>query len=230
MSKETKVIGALGALFLVIFGAIFFFVSKDSGPKSNTLPTDSQQFIVREDSHQLHKDAKVTLVEFGDYQCPACGAVHPALKQMMAQYGDKVNLVFRNFPLSQHPNAVPGALAAEAAAEQGKFWEMHDKLYETQDEWSTSSDPQSIFAKYAKGLGMDVDKFNNDVKDGKFKDIVNKDRDDGIALQVNSTPTFLIDNAKVPDLSAAKAIIDQELARLEATPQATATPTPSPRP
>lgn len=228
MSNEVKVIGGIGALFLVLFGALIYFTTKPQGP-TKPQPTADPAILIRSDSNQTSPKATFSIVEFGDYQCPSCGQAYPIIKEVIKTYGDKVNFVFRNFPLSQHANAQSAAEAAEAAGAQGKYWEMHDKLYENQDKWSNESNPQDIFTSYAKDIGLNVDKFTADVKAEKYKDKITKDQNDGLTLGIDATPTFYINNQKyvgVPNLDSLKAIIDLSLA----TPSATSSAIPSIKP
>jgi len=185
------------------------------GGNSNTRVLANPDLLIRENSHQTTKGAKVTIVEFGDYQCPACGQAHPIVKEVIKNYADKINFVFRNYPLSQHKNAQIAAQAAEAANVQGKFWEMHDKLYDTQKDWEESSKPLDMFLTYAKDLGLDVNKFKSDVEGQKFTTEIGQDMNDGNNLSVNATPTFYINGQVlpgVPSYSDFKAIIDPLLA------------------
>jgi protein-disulfide isomerase len=139
------------------------------------------------------------VVEYGDYQCPACGTVHPNLKQLVKDYDGKVTFYFRNFPLtSLHPNANAAANAAEAAAGQNKFWEMHDKLYETQKNWSSlaANDAEAKFADYAKELGLDVDVFKKALANKQFQSVIDQDSADANAMGVSSTPTIYINGVQ----------------------------------
>src|SRR5215211_7709582 len=109
-------------------------------------------------------DAPVRLEEFGDFECPPCGMFHPILEQMHAEFGDKLQITFREFPLvPTHQHALAAASAAEAAGIQGKFWEMHDLLYEHQNEWKKEFNVRPIFEGYAKQLGLDVDRYKRDM-------------------------------------------------------------------
>lgn len=196
MSKELKTILIIaGAVLFIGFGAFLWY--KQNSALDHSQPVDGSK-LLRTDSQILGKaDAPNTLVEFGDYQCPACGAAHPILKEMVnGANKDKIRIVFRNFPLSQHKNAYPSAQAAEAAAKQGKFAEMHDKLYETQNSWSAEADPKSTFIQYAKDLGLDVKKFESDYDDPILKERIKIDTKDGNDLGVNSTPTFYLNGEK----------------------------------
>ncbi len=152
-------------------------------------------------------DAKVVVTEYADFQCPACGAAHPQIKTIRELYKDTVLFVFRNFPLTTiHPNALAASTAAEAAGLQGKFWEMHDKLYETQDDWSSidSAKRTDVFAGYAKDLGLNVEQFKTDLSDSRVSDKISRDRALATRLNVDSTPTVYVGDEK-----ADKAVINE---------------------
>ena len=139
----------------------------------------------------------VTLVEFSDFQCPACQAVHLPLKQILAKYEGKVTLVYRNFPLTSiHKNAQAAAQAAEAAYLQGKFWEWHNLVFEKQSEWSGLTDPREKFSEYAQSLGMDVQQFATDAESQGAKNIVAGDLLAATRYGLNGTPTFFINGVK----------------------------------
>jgi protein-disulfide isomerase len=134
----------------------------------------------------------VILVEYGDYECPACGQAHYILQNLLAQAGDTVTLVFRNFPLTTvHPHAQLAAEAAEAAGAQGKFWQMHDTLFENQQ----ALDADSLL-EYAASLGLDVDAFAEDLTQRRFADRVREDFLSGVRSGVNGTPTFFINGVR----------------------------------
>ncbi len=138
------------------------------------------------------KNAKITLVEYGDYECPACGAAYPVVKKVQEKMGDRLNFVFRNFPLTQvHPHAQHAAEAAEIAAEGGKFWEMHDVLYENQ----AALDDESLIL-YAKKIGLDAEKFGEDLENGTYEEKVREDFMNGVESSVNQTPTFFINGTR----------------------------------
>ncbi len=218
MTKEIKVLLGIGlATVALLFGSIFFLSkSSESGPSASvTIPPEQRNLIVRDDSWKTSStSAKVTIVEFSDFQCPACAAAFPVVKKVELDYGNNINFVYRHFPLPQHKNGFKAALAAEAAGVQGKFWEMHDKLFENQDTWGELDNPADTFTGYAKDLGLETAKFGQDMNDKKLSDKVNRDQADGTTLGVNSTPTFIINNQKFPGvLSYAefKSKIDEEL-------------------
>ena len=136
--------------------------------------------------------APLTLAEYGDYQCPYCGAAYPVVKRLQKTLGKNLRFVFRNFPLTQmHPYALIAAEAAEAAALQGKFWEMHDLLYERQ----AFLEP-NIISVWAKSIGLDLEKFGNDIKQGVVQMRIKDDRQSGIRSGVNGTPTFFINGTR----------------------------------
>jgi protein-disulfide isomerase len=160
-------------------------------------------------------NAPLTLVEYGDYQCPYCGAAYPVVKRLQKKLGKKLRFVFRNFPLTQaHPYALIAAEAAEAAALQGKFWEMHDLLFEQQ----TFLEPE-IIPLWAKRIGLDLRKFENDIRQGVVENRIKEDRHSGIRSGVNGTPTFYINGTRYddsPDYNSMLRALESELALLSA--------------
>jgi protein-disulfide isomerase len=151
--------------------------------------------VSERDHTQGPDNAPLTLVEYGDYQCPYCGAAYPVVKQIQKTLGKKLRFVFRNFPLTQaHPYAMIAAEAAEAAALQGKFWEMHDLLFEQQ----TFLEPD-IIPSWAKRIGLDLEKFGNSIKEGSVAKRIKEDRQSGIRSGVNGTPTFYINGIRYND-------------------------------
>jgi protein-disulfide isomerase len=137
-------------------------------------------------------DAPVTLVEYGDYECPYCGEAYPVVKALQERLGDQICFVFRNFPLAQaHPHAEEAAEAAEAAASQGKFWEMHDLLYENQD----ALEPEDL-VKYARALRLELPRFVLEMREHVYKERVREDFRSGVRSGVNGTPTFFINGVR----------------------------------
>ncbi len=196
MSQEAKVLTGIGIVTILIIGFGAFFLGGSSTPEKPAPPADAK-VLVRPDSHkETSPSAKVILVEFGDFQCPACGASYPIVEQLLQDYKGKVNFVFRNYPLPIHPNAMIAAEAAEAAGAQGKYFEMYQALFSNQKEWAESKNPLEIYLKYAKNIGLDTDKFKKEVEDKKYESRIKKDQSDGNALGVNSTPTFFINGIK----------------------------------
>jgi protein-disulfide isomerase len=144
------------------------------------------------------ENAQVTLVEFGDYECPSCGAYHPFVKEILSRYPDKLRLEFHHFPLvGVHANAMIGALAAEAAGEQNHFWEMHDALFEHQREWGESRNPEPILINLASSIGLDLNRFMQSLRSPALQERVLQDVMRADKLQLNETPTFLIGGQRV---------------------------------
>jgi protein-disulfide isomerase len=196
MSNETKILGGIGlvTVLIVVLGA--FFIGGSSTPIAPEPPADPK-LLVRSDSYKIGSDdAKVTLVEFGDFQCPACGASHPIVKQLVAEEGGNIQFVYRHFPLSIHKNAVDAAIAAEAAGRQRKFFEMHDLIFDNQAEWAEEKNTEDFFLRYAEEIELDLEKFRQDLNDKKLEEKVKRDFADGNALGVRSTPTFFINGQK----------------------------------
>ncbi len=194
MTTDQKVIGGAALISILILAFAVFFMG---GSTQKSGPVD-QSLLVKADSNKIASDsAKVTLVEFGDYQCPACGMAAPVIKQILDEYQGKVGFVFRHFPLPQHSNAMIAAKAAEAAGEQGKYWQMHDRLYSAQQEWENLPNPTETFVGYAKEFGMDESAFKASITTEKFFDKINGDKNDGNTLGVDSTPTFFVNGIKI---------------------------------
>lgn len=186
---DKKVSGIIGVVVVAIIGAIVYF-----GAQNPTPPTAADAKVKQEDSwFKGEKSAKVEIVEFSDFQCPACGAEEPEVAKVREFYGDKIVFYYRHFPLENvHPFALSGAKAAEAAGMQGKFWEMHDAIFANQKSLN-----KDIFKKLAGDLGLDVAKFEADSASKEVADKVTRDKNDGIGLKVNSTPTFFINGQKL---------------------------------
>jgi protein-disulfide isomerase len=152
-----------------------------------TLPVN-----VDRDHIQGPADAAVTLLEYGDYECPFCGAAYPIVKEAQSRMGDRLRFVFRNFPIStSHPHAEQAAEAAEAAASQGRFWQMHDLLYENQNRLDDAD-----LHDYAEQLGLDVAAFDDDLAGHVHAERVREDFMSGVRSGVNGTPTFYVNGSR----------------------------------
>ena len=148
--------------------------------------------------------ASVTLVEYGDYECPHCGRAYPIIKKVQAHFGERIRFVFRNFPITTvHPHAQHAAEAAEAASSQGHFWEMHDALFEHQN----ALDDRHL-GEYADGVGLDRARFDRELKDGTHAQRVREDFMSGVRSGVNGTPTFFINGRRYDDSWDAATLID----------------------
>lgn len=149
-------------------------------------------------------DAPITLVEYGDYQCPACASFHPIVEQLFDDAQGQIRLVYRHFPLSRlHPNADMVSRAVESAGLQGKYWEMHNLVYERQQEWSPipRSSARNKMMEYATELGLDAEKLDSDMDSDAVKDKIKSDIESGEATGVNSTPSFFVNGQRISDFS-----------------------------
>lgn len=161
--------------------------------------------------------AVVTLEEFGDFQCPPCGLLHPVLKTMKQEFGDKIRVIFREYPLvPSHPHALSAARAAEAAGRQGKFFEMHDQIFENQKAWDKAFDARPIFEGYAQKIGLDLEKYRNDLTSEVVEQRIFQDGKRAHALGVQGTPTVFMNGREVPFQSLEpgrlRALISNEIA------------------
>lgn len=156
--------------------------------------------------------AKVKIVEYADFQCPACAAAHPAVSQLLADYPNDVQLTFKHFPLSSiHPNALSAAKAAEAAGLQGKFFEMSDLLFQNQSTWSRNSRAEDIFVEYASSLGLDVEKFKTDMNDATIAAKIRSNYAEGVQKQVRGTPTFFVNDTLLTNNGALRSEVERLL-------------------
>ncbi len=200
MNKEGWVIGGIAVVAIAVFTGFILFSKNPTTTSSTSGSAVDMSVLIRDTSHKSTTDTKkVTLVEFGDYQCPACGAAYPGVKRIQSDYSSSVTVIFRNFPLSQHQNALVAAESAEAAAAQGKFWEMHDLLYDRQNQWGESTSALAMLESYAAELKLDTAKFNSDVTGNKYSAVINADVADANTLGVNATPTIYINGVQFTD-------------------------------
>lgn len=198
--------------------AAMVFTSKNSTLPSPTATAKATYDFVFSANDQIKgpENAKVTIVEFADFQCPACKSYAPIVQELVRLYPNDVRIVFKHFPLKTiHFRAEAASFASEAAANQGKFWEMYDLLYEGQDVWSKRSG-SGIFEEYATKLGLDVTKFKTDYDSDVTKEKVRAASKFGVEIGINSTPTFYVNGTKIENpksLDAFKALVDAELAK-----------------
>ncbi len=180
---------------LIVWGLVAAQMKAAREEQAVLLPTD---IATSTDHIHGNVNAPVTLVEYGDFQCPACGAYYPIVEQIVASTSpDTLRFVFRHFPLTQHANAIPAAKASEAASLQGKFWDMYNKLYSTQKDWENSTDTKTVFVGYAKSLGLDEKKFLSDFESKSIQEVINNQYKGGAKAGINSTPTFFLNGAKI---------------------------------
>lgn len=191
---DRRFLGILAALVIIFAG--FFALNQHNSNKGNGQMNSSAQPT----NHiEGQGSTGVKLVEYGDYECPVCADFYRAVNQMEAQFSKQIYFQFRNLPLTQiHQNAFAAARAAEAAGKQGKYFQMHNLLYVNQNDWVSSSNPQSFFDNYAKQLGLNISKFDSDYSSSAVNDAINAD----IAAfnktgQQMATPTFFLDGKYV---------------------------------
>ncbi len=199
MSTNLKVSAALVAAFAAVVAAFLILGQSDSDSSADGDAAGGVQ-VVREDSHRLGEPGAgdVTLVEFLDFECEACASVYPFVEQLREDYAGQVTFVARYMPMPGHPNAENAAVAVEAAAQQGGFEAMYQRMYETQEQWSHREESQAaVFRGFAADLGLDLASYDEAVADPATLERVLADRDDGLALGVEGTPTFFINGEKL---------------------------------
>ncbi|TAK89154.1 hypothetical protein EPO04_03585 [Patescibacteria group bacterium] len=212
MSREAKILTAILVLVVGAMVGLFVLTGSGSDKPASTEKADSSK-LIRDNSHK-QGSGSVTVVEFGDFQCPSCGQAQPVVERIKQEYGDKITFVFRNFPLPMHQNAIAAAKAAEAAGAQNKYWEMNSKLYANQQEWSELSNPSESFIKYANEVGVaDIERFKKEIGDNTHTAFIEADKSDGEALGVQGTPTFYINGQQSDSFTYQnlKQLIDQQL-------------------
>ncbi|MGH9900839.1 MAG: DsbA family protein [Pyrinomonadaceae bacterium] len=199
------IIGAVLAV-AVVAGTMWFRSAEPAAPAAATSQTASVQPVpARRDPlpgarppHVRGVDrAPVTLEEFGDFQCPPCAALHPEMKKIEADFGERLRVVFRHLPLPNHQYAVDAARAAEAAAKQGRFWEMHDMIFENQNAWKNGPDVRAIFTTYARNLGLNVEKFKADMDAMDVAQRIVADQQRAASLGVTGTPTVFLNGREL---------------------------------
>lgn len=210
MKGSAKILLIIGGIALALFGLGILLV----GGGQQTISSEQKSTVLGANSHQIQGGSKVTLVEFGDFECPACGAANPVVQKILKEYQGKITYAFRHFPIPSHKTEPIAAEAAEAAGEQGKFFEMVDLLYTNQKMWVENSNALNIFVGYAHDLGLDTNKFKQEVESKKFAAKISQDSKDGSSLGVNSTPTFFLNEVKftgAPSYTDLKQKIDAAL-------------------
>ncbi|KKW18405.1 MAG: hypothetical protein UY60_C0012G0001, partial [Parcubacteria group bacterium GW2011_GWB1_50_9] len=164
---------------------------------NNTESGDLAVPVSASDQMKGNPESRVTLVEYSDFQCPACKSYYPIVEKLMDEYGSKIRFVYRHFPLPQHKNARPTAFAAEAAGRQGKFWEMVNEIFNHQDEWALLADPKDTLLSYADEIGLDKEKFLQDFDSNDVREKVEDDLQGGVRSRVRATPTFFLNGAAI---------------------------------
>ncbi len=190
----------IGCLMFLL--ALWGVIELAATSRTQSIPSGTQRdlHLTQTDWISGSENASVTLVEYSDFQCPACGAYYPIVKQLKEIFPTQLRVVYRHFPLTTiHRNAKPAARVAEAAGRQEKFWDMHDLLFERQGNWSTTGNPSGIFASYAKELGLDTDRFTRDLGSSSIDNNITAGINSGTALKVQGTPTFFLNGKQIPN-------------------------------
>lgn len=212
MSKTSVLI--ITGVAVAAAGAVYVAVGRGASPGGGTASIIDA--LGANDHIKGNPAAKVILVEYSDFQCPACGAYYPLLRKLADEYATDITFAYRHFPLQQHANAVPAARAAEAAGMQGKFWEMHNMLFEHQDAWAEEANPTETFMGYAHELGLNGDQFRRDYAADAGRDRAKADFQSGLRAGVNATPTFFLNGKKIENprsYDAFKAFFDAAIAQ-----------------
>lgn len=214
MIKPLIVIAVAVAVAIAL--AVFLSRESSTSTSASSMPSGSLDFSggrVRGPA-----DAPVKLIEFGDYQCPSCGFYAPIVLEILRRYPNQVQLEFRHYPIVNiHQWAMPAAMAAEAAGDQGKFWEMHDLLYQNQEKWSRSPNAESEFLSYAAQLALNINQFMQGTRSPSVQQRIMKDVTFAVENKVDATPTFFINGEKVRtnprNASEFSKLIEAELAK-----------------
>lgn len=196
--RQNKNIQIIAIIVVLAALVVSYFVSQKSSEKPTAESIAGVEVMPLSSHVKGAEDAEFKLVEYSDFQCPACKNAAPAVSQLVADYGDRVSVEYRHYPLrSIHPNAQIAAQAAEAAGKQGKFWEMHDLLFEKQTEWATSFNPKRFFKTYAQDLGLHADRFAFDLEADEVKDLVNAQFNEAQSLSLPGTPAFVMNGEQI---------------------------------
>ena len=228
MTSEMKIIGSIGAFVIILIGASTWFATTSGAAAVATKDVTASAslsdagLVSRGDAYsQGDASAKVSVVEFADFECPACAVQESALTQILSGYPtSEVRFSFRNFPLAQHKNAQIAATAAEAAGAQGKYWQMHDLLFAHQSSWvsgapafKTYVQAETVFVQYATDLGLNIDLFKSALESRMYDAKLSRDLADAKKLGIDSTPTYYVDGTKIEGLSTLSKSITAALAK-----------------
>jgi protein-disulfide isomerase len=195
--KAKKWLAWLIVIVIIILG--IWWLGSRSG-SSGSVASVPETEITNQDWTKGSSNPSVEIIEYSDFQCPACASFFPIVKQLTEEFGDSVQFAYRHYPLRTiHANAEKGARAAEAAGVQGNFWGMHDTLFQRQNEWSNVRNPFDLFSNYAQQLGLDTAQFETDYNSREAKDKVRAHEAAGRRLGVNGTPTFLLNGERIPN-------------------------------
>lgn len=196
--KVTRRVAVWGMVAIGLAGIIWFAISFSGQQALEMGDAIEAENIRTDDWVKGNPSARVVLMEYADFQCPACASFSKVVERLNSEYGDRVAVVYRQFPLKQiHSNAEIAAYAAEAAGKQGKFWEMHDILYERQTDWSESNIAQKLFTDYAATLNLDLGQFQADSAAKDIQEKINVSYAEAVRLGFTSTPSFILNGRQI---------------------------------
>ncbi|MBT4209534.1 MAG: thioredoxin domain-containing protein [Candidatus Komeilibacteria bacterium] len=211
MKKENRI--WFWSIAIIILVALTLIIINIANPN-----TQGSTVITDKEWYKGNSEAQVTLIEYSDFQCPACATYYQMINKIADDMGDDVQVVFRHYPLSSHPQAELAARAAEAAGQQDAFWQMHDKLFVHQNTWSNQSDAKDIFIGYAEELSLDIARFKSDIDNNDIKDAVKDDKRSGNQALVEGTPTLFLNGQKINNprsYDKLRQAINDELSKLQ---------------
>jgi protein-disulfide isomerase len=180
----------VGLVAVALFGGSYWYAGSATKASNEGVVIDFEHI-------KGNPDAKVTLTEYSDFECPACAAFQPALNEIMTEFGSDLKFEFKHFPLPMHTLAIPAARAAEAAAQQGKFYEFHDLLFKNQTVWSKSANPMVSFMQYAEELGLDTAQFKRQYGSSLIKERIQAEQTEARKLGLTGTPTFFLNGVQM---------------------------------
>jgi protein-disulfide isomerase len=215
-SQQLKKVGIWAGVVVIILAAVgFIFLLVNTSGSNTTTTSINVKPISSSDITKGNKNAKVTIIEYSDFQCPSCAAYHPWVNQLLQDFSNKIYFSYRFFPLTNaHQNAMISAQAGFAAYKQGKFFEMADMLFNNQSAWQGLADPTSVFAGYAQSLKLDLQKFKTDMNSDAAKNFIQGEYDEGLNAGITYTPSFILDGKLIqnpPTYDGFKTLVNNEI-------------------
>ncbi len=217
MTESNKSLFLWGGVVLGIIALVALLAMFGNGGPGTGSGTSLGVAVSTDDNAKGANDPRVTIVEYSDFQCPGCASTYPIIKQLVESFSEDVSLVYRHYPLRQiHSNAQLAGQAAEAAGMQGKFWDMHDVLFNTQSQWTNEADATEFFTKLAESIGLDLAQFATDLTSTEAVSLVNEDADDAARLRLPGTPSFFVNGTLIEhpgSYAGFKSLVEAELAK-----------------
>lgn len=213
MSNETKILGIIAAVTILILGGGIFFLSRGQSNVTAQQSVNAVEINYLVGQKIGSDSAKVKLVEFSDFQCPACLAAEPYVEDLLKSDQDKFQFIYRHFPLMGHKFSRQAVTVAEEAGKEGKFWQMHDLLFKTQSEWASLQDPTDYFLNLAKEVGVSQDNVKKALAQNSDSVVIERDLAEGRKIGVGGTPTFFLNGKKLElqNFNELKTAVDKAL-------------------